>query len=81
MKLIINMILSMFFVSSVYADGHSVEELKTRLDALESALEDGAAGGGMVDGWWNRTSIGGYGELHIEGGDYSGDSSRKEKGR
>ena len=42
-----------------------------KVEATGELLEEVAAGGaegGMVDGWWTRTSIGGYGELHYNGG-------------
>jgi hypothetical protein len=53
-----------------------IEELKSRQSEADKKIE--AAGdqieaatkapGGMVEGWWNKTSIGGYGELHYNGG-------------
>jgi hypothetical protein len=56
-----------------------IEELKSRQsrtdekveaagDRIEEVAAKEPAGGGMVEGWWNRTSIGGYGELHYNGG-------------
>jgi hypothetical protein len=57
-----------------------IERLKARLnetdekvEATGERVEEVAAkepsGGGMVEGWWNKTSIGGYGELHYNGGE------------
>ena len=54
-----------------------IDALAKRLDAADEKIE---ATGEMVDmvategaagqpGWWQRTSLGGYGELHYEGGD------------
>jgi hypothetical protein len=37
-------------------------------DRIEQVATD-RTGGGMVDGWWNKTSLGGYGEMHYNGGD------------
>ena len=31
-------------------------------------IEPAAGGNGAGNGWWNKTSIGGYGELHYSGG-------------
>jgi len=56
-----------------------IESLKSRqsqtdekVEAAGERIEEVAAkeptGGGMVEGWWNRTSIGGYGELHYNAG-------------
>jgi hypothetical protein len=36
-------------------------------DRIEQVATE-QAGGGMVDGWWNKTSIGGYGEMHYNAG-------------
>jgi hypothetical protein len=35
------------------------------VEATAAAVQDGASSGG----WWNKTSIGGYGEVHYNGGD------------
>lgn len=52
-----------------------IEHLETRVAQTEERLE---ATGGLVEqalagsggeGWWQRTSLGGYGELHYNGGD------------
>lgn len=50
------------FVASVFADGHAAEikALQNQIDALASAVE----GGSSSNGWWDKTSVGGYGELH-----------------
>jgi hypothetical protein len=55
-----------------------IEELKShqsatdeKVDATADRVEEvGTAqpSGGMVEGWWNKTSVGGYGELHYNGG-------------
>lgn len=54
-----------------------IEALKARQSATDEKVEataeriDEAAkepAGGMVEGWWNKTSIGGYGEMHYNGG-------------
>lgn len=55
-----------------------IQELKSRqtqtdekVEATGDRIEEVATkqtGGGMVDGWWNKTSIGGYGEMHYNGG-------------
>lgn len=66
-----------------YADSHAdpatvekLENLQKQIDGLEEQLEaaadamdNAAQGPGMsTGGWWNRTSVGGYGELHYNGG-------------
>ena len=45
-----------------------VEETATKAEEAQNAVAsvEPAAGGGS--GWWDRTSIGGYGELHYNGG-------------
>ncbi|MEQ8389243.1 MAG: porin [Alphaproteobacteria bacterium] len=43
-----------------------LEETDTRVEASADAIEAAGTGG---EGWWNRTSLGGYGELHYNGGD------------
>lgn len=53
-----------------------IDDLKQRQNETDQKVE---ATGAMVDqvstqadtggGWWDRTSIGGYGELHYQGGD------------
>jgi hypothetical protein len=44
------------------------EKIEATGDRIEEIATDKPAGGGMVEGWWNRTSVGGYGELHYNGG-------------
>jgi hypothetical protein len=44
------------------------EKVEATGDRIEEVAAEKPAGGGMVEGWWNRTSIGGYGELHYNGG-------------
>jgi hypothetical protein len=55
-----------------------IEGLKARQSATDEKVEATAdrveevtvkePAGGMVEGWWNKTSIGGYGEMHYNGG-------------
>lgn len=45
-----------------------VAQTEERLEATGGLVEQALAGGGG-EGWWQRTSIGGYGELHYNGGD------------
>ncbi len=55
----------------VLATEEKVQETDEKVEATGELLEEVAAGStedGMVDGWWKRTSIGGYGELHYNGG-------------
>ncbi len=42
----------------------AVEETKQSVEAVAIAIESNDGG----DGWWNKTSLGGYGEMHYEGG-------------
>lgn len=44
-----------------------VEEADEKIEAAGDMIESAGAGGER--GWWDRTHIGGYGELHYEGGD------------
>ena len=39
-----------------------IEEMRAEIEALAEAVE-GASGGGEA-GWWTKTSLGGYGEIH-----------------
>lgn len=41
-----------------------IEQLEQRLDATAGMIEQG-----IGQGWWQSTQIGGYGELHYNGGD------------
>lgn len=43
---------------------NKLQEMQDEIDALAAVIEEGGDGGG--DGWWTKTSIGGYGELHWE---------------
>ncbi len=43
-----------------------IEQTRQSVEAVALAVESGTANTGM--GWANKTSIGGYGELHYEGG-------------
>jgi hypothetical protein len=42
------------------------EQVVATVEAVESASSGATLGSG--GGWWDRTSVGGYGELHYEGG-------------
>lgn len=42
-----------------------VEQTQEAVEATATAVEEGIGG----PGWWNKTSLGGYGELHYNGGD------------
>lgn len=44
----------------------TLETTVQHVEAVADAVETSSASGG--DGWWNKTSLGGYGELHYEGG-------------
>ena len=53
-----------------------LQKLEEDNEAIISAVEEG---GGAADGWWTRTSLGGYGELHWENAHGSNDSNSAEK--
>ena len=40
---------------------NKLQEMQDEIDALAEMIEEGSGGG---DGWYNRTSLGGYGEIH-----------------
>ncbi|PHS28407.1 MAG: porin [Robiginitomaculum sp.] len=44
----------------------SVEKTQKNVEAVANAVENKASSAGT--GWWNRTSLGGYGEMHYQGG-------------
>ncbi len=47
-----------------------VEATDKKVEATGTAVEEiAASGAGTGGGWWDRTSIGGYGELHYNGGE------------
>jgi hypothetical protein len=48
-----------------------VQETDKKVEATGSEVERIASSGGGSggDGWWQRTSVGGYGEVHYNGGD------------
>lgn len=59
--------------SSVIETKKAVEETKKTASAAKQVADDAtvklaAAPSSSGGGWWDRTSIGGYGELHYEGG-------------
>ena len=39
-----------------------VSDMQDQIDALAEAVEEGGSSGEV--GWWTKTSIGGYGEIH-----------------
>lgn len=45
-----------------------VETTEEKVEATGEAVEQIAASGSSTPGWWQRTSLGGYGELHYNGG-------------
>lgn len=45
------------------------DETDEKIEATGDMVESVAEGSGGPGGWWTRTSLGGYGELHHEGGD------------
>lgn len=47
------------------ATGKTVEQNEMAVEAVAEAAQEQTGG----DGWWQRTSLGGYGELHYNGGD------------
>lgn len=55
----------------VEATEQKIEVTEQKVEATGAAVEQVAAsgGGGASGGWWDRTSLGGYGELHYNGGD------------
>jgi hypothetical protein len=69
---IINTILSifiafMFSISIVFADAdleNKLKEMQNEIDTLAELIEEG--GSNDAPGWWTKTSVGGYGELHWE---------------
>ena len=69
---IINSILSIFIafiftISLAFADADLEKKLKdmqTEIDTLADLVEEG--GSNSAPGWWTKTSVGGYGELHWE---------------
>jgi hypothetical protein len=66
--LILNIVIFMTINTGLSrADGHLEEKITSmqeEIDALASAIEEGSSSSG--DGWWTKTSLGGYGELHWE---------------
>ena len=53
-----------------------IANMQEEIDALASAVEEVSGGG---DGWWTKTSIGGYGELHWEMAHKSNDDNTNAK--
>ena len=53
-----------FIFNNLKADAdleNKLQEMQDEIDALAEMIEEGSGGG---DGWYNRTSLGGYGEIH-----------------
>ena len=53
-----------FIFNNLKADAdleNKLQEMQEEIDALAEMIEEGSGGG---DGWYNRTSLGGYGEIH-----------------
>ena len=51
-------------INSLRADAdleNKLQEMQEEIDSLAEMIEEGSGGG---DGWYNRTSLGGYGEIH-----------------
>jgi hypothetical protein len=46
-----------------------IAETDMKVEATGGLLENMQTAGTAGEGWWNRTSVGGYGELHYNGGD------------
>ena len=51
-----------FFVKADADLEKQIEDMRAEIDALAEAVEEGAGGGEA--GWWTKTSLGGYGEVH-----------------
>jgi len=67
-------LIACLFAWNVMADGHEVGELKDALADLEERLNDleDAAEEDTAAGWWTKTAVGGYGELHYNNNNGSG---------
>jgi hypothetical protein len=44
------------------------EKVEAAGERIEEVADKAPESGGIVEGWWKRTSIGGYGEMHYNGG-------------
>lgn len=64
-KIIIFFIItSVFLIQSLKADAdleNKLKEMQSEIDSLAELIEEGSGSG---DGWYTRTSLGGYGEIH-----------------
>ena len=67
-------LIACLFAWNVMADGHEVGELKDALADLEERLNDleDAAEEDTAAGWWTKTAVGGYGELHYNNNNGAG---------
>ncbi len=66
-KIIMILIMFAFMFSKVKADAdleNKLEEMQAEIDTLAELIEEG--GSDSEGGWWTKTSLGGYGELHWE---------------
>ena len=52
-----------------------ISDMRAEIDSLAEAIEEGTG----EAGWWTRTSIGGYGELHWEMAHKSNDDNTNAK--
>ena len=58
------LITSVFLIQSLKADAdleNKIKEMQSEIDSLAELIEEGSGSG---DGWYTRTSLGGYGEIH-----------------
>jgi hypothetical protein len=66
-------ILAAFGLSNAFADDSTeqkIQALQEQIDILASSIE---SGGAASTGWWEKTSVGGYGELHYNNKEGSDD--------
>ena len=65
-----------FFVKADADLEKQISDMRAEIDSLAEAIEEGVQG---EPGWWTRTSIGGYGELHWEMAHKSNDDNTNAK--
>ncbi len=76
---IIFLIYMLSFYSIADADlEKQIADMQSEIDALAEAVDEGAGSG--EPGWWTRTFIGGYGELHWEMAHVSEDTTSGDPG-